>query len=413
MSAGSTSRSGNPPGMLTRLRAMVAGEIPAGTLESYQAAGASVYDLFVQAEHRRSDLVAGGKTPWTMTDNEHSHLTAAWVAFALQTLGDAFLQADYEADPGTIGFVPPVTARQAELFYGEVEEWLAAALRARSDETFVLPKRIPVRLPEWVEVEPCPLPHLDAMMEACRKIVEHAGIAVADCVRSAQDGSHKAELSALQGEMASLTSSSEYAQSMHRALRSPDEALHERLETTVKAVIEGAFRIGQIAVMPAAAAEEQARRQPLAASVPPTRRLPLPGMPGFDLFCLTDPHWVDHFRNDPRAQKALRYLWSRDPSPQATLDIQEEIEAAFARGDISYAKDSRTRQGYCYFCCPWGPIYRVDRETRIGGQSLRPGQEFAYDVSAEAVAEGGEFKREIKVGRFSNTSETDYCDGKD
>lgn len=413
MTAGSTSRPGNPPGMLTKLRAMVAGEVSAETLESYRGAGASVYDLFVQAEHRRSELVGGGKTPWTMTNNEHSYLTAVWIAFALQTLGDAFLQADYDADPGTVGFVPPVTARQAELFYGEVEEWLAAAQRARSDAAFMLPKRIPVRLPEWVAVEPCPLPHLDAMMAACRKIVEHAGVAVADCVRSVQDGSHKGEISALQGEMASLTSSSDYAQSMYRALHSPGGTLHERLESTIKSTIEGAFRIGQIAVMPGAAIEEQTRRQRPPASVPPTRRLPLPGAPGFDLFCLTDPHWVQHFRNDPKAQKALRYLWSRDPSPQATLDIQEEIEAAFARGDISYAKDSRTQQGYCYYCCPWGAIYHVDRETRIGGQSLRPGEEFAYDVSAEAVAEGGDFKREIKVGRFSNTSETDYCDGRD
>lgn len=412
MSAGSSSRTGNPPGMLTRLRAMAAGEVSAETLESYRGAGASVYDLFVQAEHRRSELVAGGKTPWTMTDNEHSYLTAAWVAFALQTLGDAFLQADYDADPGTDGFVPPVTARQAELFYGEVEEWLAAALRARSDETFVLPKRIPVRLPEWVAVEPCPLPHLDAMMAAARKITEHAGIAVADCARSVQDGSHKAELSALQGEVASLVSSSDYAQNMYQSRHSPGGALHERMESSIKSAIEAAFRIGQVAVMPAAAIEEQQRRQSRLLNTP-TRRLPLPGMPGFDLFCLTDPHWVQHFRNDPKAQKALRYLWSRDPSPQATLDIQEEIEAAFARGDISYAKDSRTKQGYCYYCCPWGAIYHVDRENRIGGQALRPGQEFAYDVSAEAVAEGGDFKREITVGRFSNTSETDYCLGKD
>lgn len=47
----------------------------------------------------------------------------------------------------------------------------------------------------------------------------------------------------------------------------------------------------------------------------------------------------------------------------------------------------------------------------IGGRQLQPDQEFTYDVSAEEMAEGGPFKRNILVGRFSSTSKTDYCDG--
>ncbi|MCW8309124.1 MULTISPECIES: hypothetical protein [unclassified Acidiphilium] len=397
------------PGIMTRLRAMATGEVSAATLEAYRGAGGAVYDLFVKAEHRRGELVAAGKTAWTMTDSERSFLAATWIAYSFQTLGDAFLQADYDADPGTIGFVPPVTARQAELFYGAVEEWLAAALRAQGDETFVLPRRVPVALPAWVEVEPCPAAHLAAMMAACRTIAEHATIAVADCARAATDDTHKAELAMLQGELASLTSSSDYAQSLYQSSHAPGSALHERMETTIKAAIESAFRLGQLAAMPAAITEDRNRRQNRR-STATIRALPLPGMPGFDLFCLTDPHAAPHFRKDMKAQKALGYLWSRDPAPEATLAIQQEIEAALARGDISYAKDNRSQQGRCYYCCPWGAIYHVDHEVEIDRTRLRPGQEFAFDVSAEPLAEVGPFKRQITVGNFFSTSETDYCD---
>ncbi|MBW4035354.1 MAG: hypothetical protein HIU90_07770 [Proteobacteria bacterium] len=399
----------NTPGIMTRLRALASGEISAATLEAYRGAGGAVYDLFVKAEHRRSELVAAGKTPWTMTDSERSGLAAAWISYSFQTLGDAFLQADYDAAPGTVGFVPPVTAQQAELFYAAVEEWLAAALRAQRDETFVLPRRIPVPLPAWVEVEPCPAAHLAAMMTACRTITEHAAIAVADCARTVADGTHKAELATLQGELASLTSSNDYAQSLYQSAHAPGTALHERMEATIKTAIEAAFRLGQLAAMPAAITEDRERRQNRAIAAP-TRTLPLPGMPGFDLFCLTDPHAAPNFRRDMKAQKALTYLWSRDPAPEQTLAIQQEIEAALVRGDISYAKDSRSQNGRCYYCCPWGAIYHVDRDVEIERTRLRPGQEFAFDVSAEAIAEGGPFKREITIGQFFSTNETDYCD---
>ena len=47
---------------------------------------------------------------------------------------------------------------------------------------------------------------------------------------------------------------------------------------------------------------------------------------------------------------------------------------------------------------------------RIGGRNLRVMEQFAYDVSAEEIAEGGEFARRIEVGPFMPTSTVDYCD---
>jgi hypothetical protein len=37
-------------------------------------------------------------------------------------------------------------------------------------------------------------------------------------------------------------------------------------------------------------------------------------------------------------------------------------------------------------------------------------QQFNLDVSAEGLAEGNTFRREILVGPFAPTDEVDYCD---
>ncbi|OYV38653.1 MAG: hypothetical protein B7Z80_09440 [Rhodospirillales bacterium 20-64-7] len=395
-----------PPSILTRMRALVTGEVSADTLESYRSAGGAAYKLFIDAERRRDELVAAGKTPWTMSAAERSFLASAWVAFALQTIGDAFLQADYEADPGTVGFVPAITAQQAGLFYNEVADWLGFAAKAESDERFRLPVHMPFDLPAFVEVEPCPSAHLLAMLAAGRKVVEHAGIAVADCARSVKGGGHDQEVATLKGRMAAISASHDYAQSMHRDGVASNE-VHEIIETTIKTVIMDAFRIGQIAVMP----EADIQAAPSSPWAAPASRpsLPLPGQPGFDRFCLTDPHALGQFVGDAKARRAVDDLWAHDPSPQQTLALHEQILAALARGDIEYSKGRTGRIG-SYYCCPWSAIYHVNRPIVIGWYRLEYGQEFTYDVSAEDMARGGAFKRDILVGSFSSTSKTDYCD---
>ncbi len=46
---------------------------------------------------------------------------------------------------------------------------------------------------------------------------------------------------------------------------------------------------------------------------------------------------------------------------------------------------------------------------KIDGRCLRPLQQFTLDVSAEEIAEGGEFKRDLLLGNFQPTKQIDYC----
>jgi hypothetical protein len=99
-------------------------------------------------------------------------------------------------------------------------------------------------------------------------------------------------------------------------------------------------------------------------------------------------------------------LWRYDPDPAATLGLQAQIDAAVSSGAVVSASSSLGH----YFCCPWSSIYVVRKPVVVAGQPLRPGEQLTLDVSAEEIASGGQFERQILLGPFHPTGEVDYCD---
>ena len=176
--------------------------------------------------------------------------------------------------------------------------------------------------------------------------------------------------------------------------------VHEKAENSLRRGIGEYYRLGQLLAIPALL-----DRPEIAATPVTGPRLPLPGQPGFDPWCLTDPDARSGWQRDPAARRAIDLLWRYDPDPAATLDIQSQIDAAAA--DRSVVLDPSVSH---YFCCPWSAIYQVRRPVTIAGQRLRPMQQFTYDVSAEEIAGGGQFTRRLLPGPFHPTSKVDYCD---
>lgn len=389
------------PTLATRLRARLSGEVAAGTLDAYRSAGAASYGLLVEAEQLRQELHAKGRDGFSADPATKAFLVCSWNAFALQTLGDEFVEADYRADPKTVGFVPPVTAEQAVAFYDDVEHWLVRAGQAKADPTYKLDLHVPAELPAWAVAEPCPREHLMAMLAACRKLVEHAELTVAD-LRRGKTGEHETVLARLESELSAVKSSAEYAEQLHQDRTNRE--LHERIERSIKDALERAYLLGQLSAMPELL---DASRETLGLT---PKSLPLPGEPGFDAWCLTDPRTRPRWQRDPKALPAIEALWEYDPDPARTLAIHGEIEAALEAGAIDYATDARGRRLGNFNCCPWSAIYAVRQPVRIAGQRLRPMQQFTFDVSAEGVVEGGQFKRELLLGNFQPTNEIDYCD---
>jgi hypothetical protein len=340
-------------------------------------------------------------------------MLCSWNAFVLQNLGDKFLQSDYDSNPATIGYVPPITGDQILTFYGQVEAWISMAQQAHSNPNYRLEVSLPAELPPWSEIEPCPHSHLHAMLEATRSVREHAQAAMLFLPDNDQltDPIQQAQGHSIRQTLAAAVSKARYAEDLHGD--NPSREVHERVEPFLKEAIEGFYRLGQFIAIPqliTIAVDNQSGKVQTHPQFQENRKFALPGQTGFDPWCLTDPVRKSKLMADKKARHAIHELWRLDPAPEKTLAIQAEIAAAFERKDIVYAADqSGNRLGH-FFCCPWAPVYSVVRPLTIGGKRLSVFQKFLFDVTAEGVNLGSQFKRHIMVAEFKSTTEFEYGD---
>lgn len=396
------------PSLLTRLASTLRGEVASPVLQGLRRAGAPVHDDLAACERRRTELALGGGDVWDCDPGTASQLLSTWNAFALQALGEAMIDADDAASPRTRGYLPPVTAEQCARWFGEVEFWASRARRAAADPTYdVLTElALPAPLPAFVEVEPCPPSHLAAMLAAGRTLRTHAELAVFDLERSVGDSpaqDRTAQLGRLKGLAAEAASAIGHAE----RLVGPDapRELHERAERALEHGLRSYYLLGQLLAVPALL-EQPARAT---ANAPARTRHPLPWEQGFDPWVLTDPPSVERWQRDPQARQAIGVLWASDPDPAATLAGLADIEGALEQGSVVRGDAPGGVVGH-YFCCPWSSVYTVRRPVRVLGTLLQPGQQFAYDVSAEELPEGRPFVRRLVTGPFSPTDSIDYCD---
>ena len=393
------------PGVWKRIRAGLRGEQDAETLYAYKRAGASVHDLLDAAERRRLEFAATGVSPFAMTAQVGTELACIWNAFALQTLGDKMLHADEVADPDTAGFVPPVTFGQVDAYYREVQTWMAHATRAAHDPDFTLPTgALPATLPEWSPVEPCPRPHLDAMIAALQAMQLHLEAAMQALEAHTPETDAK-NLARLRGLFAQAISGAKYARDMYTPGASA--ALHEQIEERAKKAVEDIYRVGQLVSYPALLREPPAR----SVGRPPAARpqVALPGEPGFDPWVMTDPNSVAGIRRDPKTHAVIDDMWSLDPDPRASVRLWQDIQEAVARQDVTYARHPGGALVGYYFCTPWAAVYEAVRPVVIGDTPVPRGQRFTIECAAEGVRLGYPFKRDVVLGTF-RPSTIDYCD---
>lgn len=324
------------PSLMTKLRSALHGEVAADEVKAYRRAGGLVFEDFLNAEKLREQMIGLGVSPWSAPVGQLSQLVCTWNAFVLQTLGEQLVAADYEADPGTVGYLPRVTAQQATIFLGEVETWHARAQRAAVERGYDVAGEcaLPAPLPRWVAVEPCPRAHLTAMLATARAVRDRAEAALADFARAEVPAGDQARADQVRGMIASADSAVAYAESLWTPKAT--ERVHQRVEDSLKRGIETYYLAGQLLAMPGLLDRPQVRvaliNQP---------RLALPGQPGFDPWCLTDPATRRRWRADPAVRRAIDLLWRNDPDPAATLTIQSQIDAALAEGILSPARDFR------------------------------------------------------------------------
>lgn len=390
------------PSFAIRLWAKVKGEVSADTLEGFRRAGSTVYELLDVSETHRLKHSAANQDPWHVQPNHQIMLLATWNAFFLQTIGDRLLTADYEADTRTIGFLPPVTAEQALRVYGPVEFWISTARQAEANPAFAISRILPDELPLWVEVEPCPVAHLSAMLAVAEVAKLHTEAAI-QVFGNQQALERQSDVARLRQILAAADSAYDYA----RSLMSPSmtSETHETVESHVKRSLDNFYLLGQLLAMPTLIGMTPTLAGSVARTEEPVRttKVSLPGEIGFDRWILTDRRSLKRWQNDRTAQAAIASLWNTDPNPSKTVAIQHQIDLAIEAGDVRLTELGN------YYCCPWAPIYVAVRSITIDGTRLRAKEQFTFDVSSEDMAETGEFRREILVATFQPSTEIDYC----
>ncbi|MFC5182696.1 hypothetical protein [Actinomadura harenae] len=401
------------PTLMVRMAAKLKGEVRADTLESFRRAGGVAYAEMERAEALRKRLADEGANLWHVEPGVSSQLLCSWNAFVLQSIGENLLDADYSADPRTVGYVPPVTHTQVTDCFNEVEPWSSRARQAAGNTALDISTtvRLPADLPEWAEAAPCPLPHLRGMLAATRAVRQHAEVALGVFEASVEDADeHARDLQRLRQLAAEGSTAADYAEGLLEA--DPDPNLHEAIEERLQRALEAFYHLGQLTAMPSLVARYDTGQ---VAAAPAQKggaapKLATPDSSAFDPWCLTSPLERTKWRKDPRAHQSIKELWEFDPDPAATLRIQDQIDAAESAGMITYAKNGSGTTLGSYFCCPWGAIYSVRRPVTINGRRLRAGQQFTYEVDADKVPKGGAFVRRLIVGTFAPTTDIEYCD---
>ncbi|HEU0299895.1 MAG TPA: hypothetical protein VFR37_10580 [Longimicrobium sp.] len=389
------------PTVWNRLAAMMQGEMPATTLEAYRRASLPVFDLMDRVESRRLECATEGLNPWTVPPATRAAFLCSWNAFVLQTLGNDILDADYASEPATTGFVPPVTAHQVLAFYSQVEGWLNRGRQAIANPDYRLDVHVPAELPAWKEMEPYPTSHIRGVLLAMRSVADHAAAAMTFLPDQAPgEPGQQAQLNRIRQLYASAESKARYATALQGI--TPGRALARRLAPYAQDAIELFYELGQLIADPTLATEQETAGRIDAAGA--VEAGVLPGRPGFDIWCLTDPDARLVLENESEARGSLRRMWRKDPAPARTLAIQADIQAALDRGTVEYARSGRGRMGH-FNRCPWGPVYAVKRGVTLGGITLRRGQHFVYDVGLPGKAK--RFRRDILVGAFEPTQDVE------
>lgn len=240
------------PGRMTgRFGAALRGEQPVEPLLAYRRAGGPAHEWMQQERMWWAGLTVSGVDPWTTSAPDSARLLCAWNAYVPQLVGEQLLEAEARAGTNRAGYLPAVSAEQALRLFRAVEPWLARVARAVDDPAYRvdLEVRLPAGLPPWVEVEPCPSTHLEAMLAATRQLraLVHANLgSLRDLpVTSRQQAAYK--------QLAAVADSAEAAADYAERLLHPGASaqVHADIEARLKFALERQYHVGQLCALPA------------------------------------------------------------------------------------------------------------------------------------------------------------------
>jgi len=250
-----------------------------------------------------------------------------------------------------------------------VGAWLGRAHEAAANAGYVLDVVVPQPLPQ--PRAPRTTGVLRAMKQTLETVQARAG---ADLAERAADPIHDRLAPMMSGVQSAIDSAGALSAA------SVSDEMKAMLGQTLQSGLDRAYQVGQLLAVP----DLLGKTEPVAPALPvhdsTTVGLFLPGDPGFDPWCLTDPIGRRHKQASKEMTALIDEFWRKDPEPAQTLAIQAEISAAVEQGTADFMPDEvgplTRRAGRC----PWPGILYAKASLVIAGKALAPGDSFVFTV---------------------------------
>jgi hypothetical protein len=346
------------PSLRGKVGALARGEVSTAELAAYGAANGDAYDLLD-----------------TLPPEGPARL-AAWCAFVVQTHADNLIASGQRQ-----GFCERGALDEASMLYQFAGGWLDRARTASTSGGYRLDVVVPQ--PYFRFTGPQGAPQVSALRRTAETVQSRLGADLAE--RSAQP-IYERLAPAMRGLQAALDSAA------GAGVGKPSPELLATIAQTLQIAVDRAYQAGQLLAMPHLIA---ARPDPV--PEPPARigsaalRMFLPGDPGFDRWCLTDPMVRGAGQYGPAAIRKLDALWASDPEPAKTLALQADIAAALEKGVADFTPRTTEPLSELSMTCPWPGVMLALAPLVIGDERIAAGERFALSVGTQ----NGGFRREI------------------
>ena len=323
------------------------GEVSDASVQGYLRAASQIEDIWQQIEERLAAFLAQGVAPWEAYARLRYPLAFIRAARAYQVFVNALLEADSTFDQPTAGYLPRITAEQADALGAQMQPAVQAAIATLQNPAYVPQVPLPLVLGPRIENEgrPCPVTHLHGIIAAAREVHEWAAELIAQYEQTVKQATGAvpaevtAHLAALQGFLAQADSQrrfgADFAGQVTQGEATPE--MHVQAGTYLWEALQTCFLLNQAVAMPDLLRQDQAAHIVLGA---PSSRSAL----GYrdrrirpeDLWQYAAPSARAELEGTAFGTEAMERMWRRmggllSAGAQQYLD---EVAAAVGRGEV-------------------------------------------------------------------------------
>jgi hypothetical protein len=346
-------------GLRGKLGAAARGEVSTSALEAYGTANNDAYDLLERVPAEGPERLS------------------AWCAFVLQTHADNLV-----GSGSAPGYCDPEAFADATSLYQLAGAWLSRARAARTGTGNALDTVVPQ--PYLQSRGPQGGGQVRALRATLETVQSRLGADLAS--RSTEPIYQR-----LAPTLPALQSALDAGAGLSRSKAGPE--LLATIGSTLLVALDRAYQTGQLLAMPDLIASTPAPSPAPAEANSTTLTMFVPGDPGFDRWCLTDP--LEHIRQRESAFAiaALDRFWASDPEPAKTLALQAQIAGAIEKGLADYLPEAVGRLAEIAKSCPWPGVLLVKAAFVVGDTQLGVADQFVLSVGSDGTG----FRRTIAV----------------